>query len=182
MSSLLTALEKRLEPLFDSLPALPKEARRGLVTWWPALALLGAILQFVAAWGLWHAGHYVDRYVDYVNRLSRLYGTGQVVPHLGLAYWLMLMLLIADAVILLLASPQLKQRAKEGWNWLFLGAVINAGYGIIAAFDSVYGGAGHLLGSLLGSAVGFYLLFQVRSYYGTHAAGPSHREGQGGKA
>ena len=165
MSTVLNQIEKTLEPIFDSLPPLPKGAKDWFAKAWPILAIIFGVLQLLAAWSLWHVGHLVNALVTYTNTLSRIYGTGVTVNHLGFFYWLALVVLVIDAVILLLAYPGLKARTMAGWRLLFLGAVVNVVYGVFTAFDSAYGGISKLIFTLIGSAIAFYLLFQVRSYY-----------------
>jgi hypothetical protein len=136
---------------------------------WPILALILGILQLLAAWSLWHLGHLVNSLVTYTNALSRVYGTGVTVNNLGFFYWAGLIVLVVDAVILLIAYPGLKARTMAGWNMLFLASVVNVLYGIFSVFDSVYGGVGKLILTLIGSAIAFYLLFQIRPYYANKA-------------
>jgi len=165
MEELLGKLEAVLAPLFEGLPALPKNVKDWFVKAWPILALIFGVLQLLAAWGLWNVGHLANNLINYANQLSNLSGTGVVVNNLGFFYWVSLIVLVVDAVILLLAYPGLKARSLRGWNMLFLGAVVNVVYGIFTTFGSGYGNVGNLILALIGSAIGFYFLFQVRSYY-----------------
>lgn len=73
-------------------------------------------------------------------------------------------MLAIDAVILLLAFPKLQKRQKSGWDLLFLGALINLAYGVVQMF-TYQRGVGSFIGSLIGSAIAFYLLFQVREKF-----------------
>ena len=165
MEALLGKLENVLAPIFKGLPPLPKNVKEWFVKAWPILALVFGVLQLLAAWSLWHVGHLVNNLVNYANQLSNIYGTGVIVHNLGFFYWVSLIVLVLDAVILLAAYPGLKARSKRGWNMLFLGSLINVVYGIFTAFDSGYGNVGKLIMALIGSAIGFYFLFQVSSYY-----------------
>ena len=165
MNDLISQFSKTLEPIFKNLPPLPKGAKDWFAKAWPILVIIAAVLQLLAAWSLWHVGHLVNSLVTYTNALSRIYGTGVTVNNLGFFYWVSLIFLVVDAIILFMAYPGLKARRLAGWNMLFLGAVVNVLYGVLTAFDSNYGGVGQLILTLIASAVGFYLLFQVRSYY-----------------
>ncbi|HUD07377.1 MAG TPA: hypothetical protein VMR34_05830 [Candidatus Saccharimonadales bacterium] len=166
---MLSQLAKTLEPIFKGLPPLPKSVNDWFAKAWPILALILGILQLLAAWSLWHLGHLVNSLVTYTNALSRVYGTGVTVNNLGFFYWAGLIVLVVDAVILLIAYPGLKARTMAGWNMLFLASVVNVLYGIFSVFDSVYGGVGKLILTLIGSAIAFYLLFQIRPYYANKA-------------
>ena len=165
MNDSLTKTADKLEPLFKDLPELPKNGREWLVKAWPVLALIFGILQLLAAWGLWHAGHLVNSLVNYSNAISHAYGSGVVVNHLGIFYWLGLIMLVVDGIVFLLAYPGLKARSEAGWNLIFLSALLNLIYGLFTAFDSSYGGIGKFIMTIIGSAIGFYFIYQVRSYY-----------------
>jgi hypothetical protein len=143
---------------------MPASGRKSLAgaMWW--LALIGGVLQLWLAWSFWHLGHYVDRLVDYANSLSSYYGTGVVTNHLGLFYYITLVVVLISAVLLLLAAPSLKAMRKAGWDLLFYAALVNVVYGVVRMLTD-YGGLGSLLGALIGSLVGAYFLFQVREYF-----------------
>src|SRR6266478_5112191 len=98
----LNALAKQLEPLFKPLPALPKGAKDWLVSAWPVLAIIFGLLQLYTAWGLWQLGHIVNTIADYSNQYSRLYGMHPYMHsygnHLGLFFWVGLLILVADAI------------------------------------------------------------------------------------
>jgi O-antigen/teichoic acid export membrane protein len=64
-----------------------------------------------------------------------------------------------------MAVSPLMKRLRRGWDLLFLSALINLVYAVVTIFiDSR--GIGSFFLSLLSSAIGFYLLFQVRSKFG----------------
>lgn len=169
MNPSLTTLEKAMLPFFKGLPKLPGNAKKLLVDLWPLLALILGALQMVAAWGLWQAGHRTNEILQEANDLARAYGIETTDGSLGIFYWLALIFLVIDGVILLMAASPLQAKLKKGWDLLFLGAILNLAYGVAAAFDANYGGVGSLVQTLLGSALGLYVLFQVREYYGAHA-------------
>lgn len=165
---MLKPLEDKLAEVFKAAPKLSDNVKKSLVnSWYPWVALIFGILQLLAVWSLWSVGHRANELVNYANDLSRAFGGGTVTPDLGLFYWVALIFLAADAVILLLAYPGLKAKTKAGWDWLFLGSVLNLGYGVVSVFvDDYYGGGiGRLFGALIGSVISFWLLFQVRDMY-----------------
>jgi len=118
------------------------------------------ILQIFAVFALWNLGHAVTAYLS----VATAYGMTSA-PTLGFFYYVGLAALAVDAIILLVAYAPLKARSKKGWDLLFLGSLINLLYGVVMLFDGAYGGFDKLLGALLGSAIAFYFLFQVRDYY-----------------
>ncbi len=162
----LAGLEKSLEGVFKDVPHIPESGRKTLADIWPWLALIGGILQLLAAWGLWRLASYTSALYDYANSLSVAFtgkavgptSTDKMVIYLGVA------VLAVEAVILLLAFPKLQKKQKAGWDLLFLGAVINVVYGVVQIF-TYNRGIGSFVGSLIGSAIGFYLLFEVRSKF-----------------
>jgi len=165
MNALVKPIELALLPLFKGLPSLPEKIRKTLVGIWPVLAIVFGILQLLAVLSLWNVGHRANELVDYANQLSIAAGNGVITPQLGFFYYFGLAVLAVSAVILLLAAMPLKEHKKQGWDLLFLGAELNLVYGLVLLFDSYYGGFGNLVSTLIGSAIGFYLLFQVRDYY-----------------
>ncbi len=161
--------EKALEGPFASLPPLPKDARKGLAGIWPWLALIAGILQLVAAWGLYTWARDIDKWVEWANSWSASVGGPTTNSGLTLWVWIAIIVLVVDAVILLVAFPKLQKKQKAGWDLLFLAALINLVYGIVSLFIDGRGGISGLFWALLGSAIGFYLLFQVREFFGGKA-------------
>lgn len=164
MDALVRPIEQALQPVFKGLPALPEGARKFLVQIWPVLALIFGLLQLFAVYSLWQLGHTANTLIYDLNQYSVALGNDPVTPTLGVFYYLGLGVLVIDAIILLLAVAPLNGRRKKGWDLLLIGSTLNLVYGIVILFDA-YGGFGSLLGTLIGSAVSFYLLFQIRDYY-----------------
>ena len=136
-----------LEDFFKKAPALPANAREGLVKITPWLALIFGILGVLG--GL--AG------VGLLTMFSPLaifggasgvasYGTGVI------AAWIWL----ASSVLLLAAYPGTKARKMSGWNLLFWSEIINVVGSVLA---------GSIVGAIIGGLIGLYLLFQIKSYY-----------------
>ena len=157
-------IEERLDRVFKDLPALPESSRETLASVWPWIALVFGVLQIFAAWALWNLVRVAETMIGYsslyVNYPDALNGTDRIVIYLGIA------VLLVDAVILLMAYPELKKRSRRGWDLLFLGALLNVFYSLVTLFIDGRG-VGSFLFSLIGSAIGFYLLFQVRGKYGS---------------
>lgn len=166
----LKTLETKLEDMFKGLPPLPASSKETLAKVWPWLALIFGVLQLAAAWALWGLIRASDRLIDYANEFS--YYTGQRLGPSSIdktMVYLGVIVLVADAVILLMAYPALAKRQRKGWDLLFLGALLNVVYSIVAIFIDGRG-VGSFIFSLLGSAVGFYLLFQVREKFSSKTA------------
>lgn len=164
----LKQLESTIGGLFKNAPALPESSKKSLVGAWPWIALIFGVLQLLAAWGLWSLVRYAERINEVGSTLS-LYYTGQAAGLSSMdktVIYLAIAVLVIDGVILLMAYPELKKKTSKGWDLLFLGSVINAVYAVVSLFIDDRG-VGSFIFSVLGSAIGFYLLFQVRDKYHT---------------
>ena len=162
----LDSLEKTLVDVSKGLPKLPKNIKKILADIAPWAALLGAILSLWSAWALWDWAHAVNNLAKWANELNAAFGTGQqvAVNRLTVGVWIALVVLIIEAVIMLVAFPSLRKYAKAGWNLMFILSLINLVYGVVMLFTD-YGGVGSLFGALIGTAIGWYILFQIREIY-----------------
>ncbi|MDQ2972945.1 MAG: hypothetical protein M3Q79_00480 [bacterium] len=159
--------ENGLAELFDKFPELPSNFKKGLVDWLPVLSLIFGALQLFFAIGFWRTAHSVNRLADWANSINETYNTGaEKVGTLGLAFWVALVAMALTGVLGILAYSGLKDRSKKrGWDLLLLAQIVSVLAGLFAAFSS-YGNS--IIGTLLGAVIGFYLLFQVRSFYTGH--------------
>ncbi|MBI3624174.1 hypothetical protein HY218_00925 [Candidatus Saccharibacteria bacterium] len=139
---------------------MPENAKETLVKAWPWIALVFGVLQLLAAWGLWQ----LTRFVESLNNLVLYTAAKPITGFDKTLIYLGVLVLVVDGIILLLAYPHLKLRNHKGWELLFLGALLNVVYGVVELFINGRG-IGSFVFSLIGSAVGFYLLFQVRDKY-----------------
>jgi hypothetical protein len=164
--SALQSLETNLDDIFvKNAPALPANIKKIIVQYLPYINLVLGVLTLLAAWGLYNAAHVVNSLVDNLNSLSAAYGGPKVVTnHLTTTVWLAIAVLAVEAVLYILAFPGTRDRKKAGWDLLFYALLINVVYGVIAVFTD-YGGVGRLIGSVVGSAIGMYFLFQIRASY-----------------
>jgi len=165
---MLNSLETWLAGVYKGAPKLNPNAKKSIVNIWPWVALVFGVLQLLAAMELWHWGHTVN---NLVNTLNTYYGSnlGVHVNNLNVFYWISLVVLVVDAVILLMAFPKLRVHAKGGWNLLFYGALLNLVYGVFSAFNN-YGGFGSLVLQVIVTAVVLYFLFQIRDQYSSSKA------------
>lgn len=178
MFNALKPLEDKLAKVFKDLPQLSASAKKSLAEALKWLSLVFGLLQLLSVWWLWNAGRRADDYVDFANSFSRVLGVDPNVHHLGPMFYIALVVMALSAVTLLLAYPKLNQNKKEGWDWLFVGSLLNLVYGVVAIFvDKVDGGGfGKLVTAAIGSAVSFWILYQVRDHFTGHAkvAAPHH--------
>jgi hypothetical protein len=164
--SALKSLETSLEDIFvKKAPALPENAKKSIVEYLPWINLVLGVLSLWAAYTLWHWANYANKLVDYANSLSAAYGGSTVaVDRLTPLVWLSLAVLAVMAAVYILAFPALRARKKSGWDLLFYAALLNVVYGLVSMFTD-YGSFSNLLGTVIGSAIGFYFLFQIRGQY-----------------
>lgn len=94
---------------------------------------------------------------------STYYAPGVV--GLGAAFFIALVVLAVQLVIMFVSIPMLMKRQRKGWQLVFYANVVSLAYTVINSFS--YGGLalGTLLMGLISATLGFYVLFQIRSYY-----------------
>jgi hypothetical protein len=155
-----------IEPLFKGAPKLSDKAKDTLASWWPWIALVFGVIQLLAAWALWRLASVTNALTDYANQVSRAL-TGKsagISSYDKTMIYIGVILIAVDAVILLMAFPKLQKRLKAGWDLLFLGALVNLAYAVFSIFINGRG-FGSFIGSLIGSAIGFWLLYQVKDRF-----------------
>lgn len=164
-------IEDKMSEWFKGLPALSEGGREGLAKAFPWIALVFGLVQLFAAYSLWNLTRVVDALNTYVNTYYQaatgtslgLSSTDKMIIYIGL------IVLVVDAIILLMAFSPLSKRLRRGWDLLFLSALINLVYAVVTIFIHDRGIMSFFF-SLIGSAIGFYLLFQVKGKYGGPAA------------
>lgn len=160
----LQKLEGKLDEVFvkNAPYQLPKAGKDWIVKYAPWIALIIGVIDLFAVSGLWRLGHSVN----YANHLLQSLGSNQVVPayQLGFFWWVSLVVLAIQAIMQIAAFPGLQARKKAGWNLLFYSALLGVLTGVIYLFVDGRG-VGSFIWQLIGAAIGFYFLFQIRSYY-----------------
>lgn len=169
--SALKSLETNLEDVFvKKAPPLPANGKKAIIEWLPWINLVLGILSLWTAYSLWHWAHLVDKLTDYANSISAAVGVSTISANrMSFMLWLGLLVMTVQGLLYLLAFPALRERKKSGWDLIFYALLVNVVYGVVVWFTD-YGGFGSFIGSLIGSAIGFYFLFQIRSGYLKHPA------------
>jgi len=166
MNNTLGNIETKLDELLvRNAPALPPGFKKALVAWAPLLSLIVGVLTLASAWRLWHwarAAHSVV--ADLCNAYS-VSGCGNAVAGTRYSVWLWLsvLFLAIQGLLYLLAYSGLRDRKKDGWDYVFYAALISVAYAVASLFTGY--GVANVVGSLIGSVIGFYLLFQIREAY-----------------
>jgi hypothetical protein len=144
----MAALEGWLEPIFTKAPHLPRNIQETLVQIAPWLALIFGVLGIAS---ILSAG----MFMPYVMSFGWV-GGGAMKVAMGLG----VIATLLASVLSLLAWQPLNARKKLGWDYLFYGTVLTA---VSAILNLFFGYA--TVGSVLGAVIGFWLLFEIRSFY-----------------
>ncbi|MCL4397997.1 hypothetical protein M1403_03145 [Patescibacteria group bacterium] len=136
---------KTMGEWFAKLPNLPANVREILVKIAPWLALIFGILGIlgsIAATG-------------FLTALSPFIALGGGV---GLAAGSIVgaVLALGSSVLMVMAFPGLRDRKMSGWKLLFGSELVSVIASVVAL---------NLIGAIVGALIGFYLLYQVKSYY-----------------
>lgn len=131
--------------LFKTLPKLPPGVLEFFVKVVPYVAVLLGIIHLI---------------ITPLGVLGTVLSLFTLNPVFVLGMVLSMVVLVVDGVILLMAYSPLQKREFKGWMLLFWAHVF---YAISSIIGLVNGPA--VLFSLIITAVGFYVLFQMRSFY-----------------
>lgn len=144
LKSKLAQLEDKLNVYFaKNAPELPKGVKEFIVWVSPYAAILEVVLAIPAILAALGFGAIV---------FPALLLTGG----LGLRGILMLAATILTIVLAAMAVPALFKKQKTGWDKLFLISLISVATALINM---------NILSLIVGTAISWYFLFQVRSYY-----------------
>lgn len=130
-------------------PALPVAAKEVIVKIAPWLSIVMIALAAPAVLALVGFGGYVGRYAMY-----GMYSGGW--------YWIFA---AATIVLNILALPGLFKRLQSGWTYSLYSVLVGGVSNLLM---------GEIPGLIIGLAIGFYILFQVKSYYTGSPAAPVH--------
>lgn len=163
-------LEEQLNEVFVKKAPfqLPENAKKVIVDILPWLNLIFGVLTLLSAYWLYQAATVVDKWVGWANEVSRAYGSPAVATsHLTAMVWVGIIVLAVEGILWIAAFPGVKDRKKSGWNILFIALLVNIVYGFVTLFINVgaYAGVSGFIGYLIGTVIGLYLLFQIRSEF-----------------
>ncbi|HEV7350225.1 hypothetical protein [Telluribacter sp.] len=137
-------LEKELEPIFlGKFPDFPEEVKEFLVKYGPYLMLVAAIIGLLG--------------------LLTAFGMGSAALGLGVVayggtgmFWVGIVLTALVLIIYLMAFSPLRNRQIQGWRLLYYALLLNLLGSLIQL---------NILSLLIGGAIGFWVLFQIRNKY-----------------
>lgn len=130
---------------FAKFPALPKNGRDVLAQIAPWIALIFGILGILV--GISGLGVLtVLSPFAYLGGAGSQYGTG----------FISALIYLVGSILLLASFPGLKARKYNGWKLLFWSEAVNLIGGLLSMA---------IVSAIIGALIGFYLLFQIRSYF-----------------
>lgn len=145
LMSFLAPAEKQLNEFFyDKAPRLPKGLCEFLVMIAPYVSIIGAIFGAIAILAMLG--------VSAIGVPLFLFAA----PAYAFNYWIYAGATIVGWLLGIAAIPGLFARSKQGWNFMFYGALWS---GIIQLISM------NLFGLIIGLLISFYFLFQLRPYY-----------------
>ena len=152
LMSFLAPLEKELNTIFyDKAPRLPKGLCEFLVMIAPYFTVVGVILLGIALLGMIGVG------------TLGLPVAFFAAPTYAFNYWVYAVVAVIAWLLRLASIPGLFARSKQGWNFMFYGVLWGGIVDLVSA---------NFFGLVVGLALGFYFLFQLRPYYVHAIAAP----------
>jgi hypothetical protein len=133
---------------------LPKGLTDFLVQYGPWITLVLAVLSLPALLAVLGLGVFVGGLGAYYAGVNA-----------SIFYWLSMVVLAAQIVVMFVSVPMLLKRQRNGWLLLFYVEMFYVAYTVLGALANPYGFVGSLIGAAIGAVIGFYVLFQIRSYY-----------------
>lgn len=132
---------------FEKAPPLPKNWRDTLARIAPILSLIFGILGIIVAIsGLGVLTALSPFAVMGGVQGASSYGTGILAT----------LIYLVGSILLLASYPGLKARKYKGWTLLFWSEAVNLIGGLVSLA---------IVSAIIGALIGFYLIFQIRSYY-----------------
>lgn len=140
--------------VYEKIPyKLPKSVQDALVQYGPWVTLVVAILSLPAIFAIFGLGAVVS-----------YYGALAGVVY-GPLYYVAIGVLVLQVVLMILAISPLLKRQRRGWLLVFYATTISVLYSLVNSFASGYFALFGLLWGLVGAAISYYVLFQIRAHY-----------------
>ncbi len=141
-------LETTLNEYFGKkAPAIPQNAKETIVKIAPYLAILSAVFTLPAIFVLFGLGGLATSLAPFGGM-----STVSTIPTM----WVSIALLIPVAILEVMAIPGLFAKTAKAWKYMYWSQIIS----IISSLVQF-----NLLGAVISGLIGFYLLFQVKSFY-----------------
>jgi hypothetical protein len=144
----LNDLKKFLDKYYVKFPALPKGLKDFIVSITPWLTLIFAVLAIITGISAFGALSFVSPFAAFAG--VRGYAYVAIVSAV---------ILLLQGIIELMAFSPLKANKARGWNLLYYSLLLGVVSSIVTL--NVY----TLLNSLIGVLIGYYVLYQIKTYY-----------------
>lgn len=174
-------LETTIAGWYSGLPHLPKNVQKwiGENVWWIILVVF-----ILSVFGIFSLIAGITALATLSSAAYGVYGAyGMSQANAGMALtaaWITLAGAIVTTVILGLAISPLKEGKKKGWDLIFLSDIaylVITIVGLLVSFN--FGG---IIGTAIGTAIGFYFLFEIRGHYLPHStkshSHPEHKKAE----
>ncbi len=132
------------EYLVKKAPAMPENIKELIVKFGPWISLILIIMAAPIVLGALGLGTFLMPFT-YLGGIQA-----------GFAYTVSMVFTVVVLVMELIALPGLFKRAKQGWTWMFYATLVQAVQNLVAM---------NLGGLIIGTLIGLYILFQIKSYY-----------------
>lgn len=141
---------------------LPKSAKDWIVRYWPWIVLvLGILLALTVIPGLMAA----IAFTGYTATYGGLYGAAMMGSVIGPMFYVALVVLAIQLIIMFISVPMLLKQQRKGWLLVFYSGIVSLAYTVFNTFSYGYFNFGSLVIGVISAAIGMYFIFQIRSYY-----------------
>lgn len=168
---MIASLEKQLADINKSLPKLPAGLTKWLADYGWLLVLIGVALSILALIALVPAALVVFGFSTAIGVGSGIAGYG-FNPLVSSLAWLNVLLSIANLLVVValeaMAIAPLKDKKHRGWQLIFIASLVSLVVSIVSSLITQEFSS--LVLSLVWSAIGFYVLFQIRPHFMGHTA------------
>jgi hypothetical protein len=145
MENSLVQLDKALnEYLVKKAPGLPVSVKEFVVNFGPWISLVAGLLLLPVVLTVLGIGAVLSPF-------ALMAGT-----RFGVNYWLGMLVATVQMVLQFVAIPGLMKKQMVGWRWAFYGMLVGGVYSLLSF---------NVVNFILGTGLGLYFLYQVKSYY-----------------
>lgn len=140
--------------LYTKVPfKLPKSVQDVLVQFGPWITLIVAVVSLPAIFAIFG-----------VSAVVSYYGVLAGVTYTPMHYIAVVVLAVQIVLMFVAISPLLK-RQRKGWQLLFYASTISVAYSLFDSLGSGYFAVFGLIWGLIGAAISYYVIFQIRAHY-----------------
>lgn len=152
------SIEKTMKDWYKDLPHLPKELSKWLAQNAWSLTLIGVVFGVISLLGTLSL---VGVGMAYAGLIAPVVGIALTGLWLWIAFFAVVLAIEAMAIV------PLKAMQRRGWELMFLALLISSAGGV--ASDVLRGNVSGVLGSVIGFAIGSYVLLEVDHYFAAKA-------------